>query len=107
MKLANKVAIITGAAGGMGQAAAILFAQEGARDRGDRSQGECGSTDGRSGPRASVEQAIAIGADITSTEDVKRIVSRTVAELGTAEYSVQQCRHRHGRQEAADPHHRG
>ena len=31
MKLANKVAIITGAAGGMGQAAAILFAQEGAR----------------------------------------------------------------------------
>jgi NAD(P)-dependent dehydrogenase (short-subunit alcohol dehydrogenase family) len=31
MKLANKIAIITGAAGGMGQAAAILFAREGAK----------------------------------------------------------------------------
>lgn len=30
MRLANKVAIITGAASGMGQAAALLFAQEGA-----------------------------------------------------------------------------
>jgi len=30
MRLANKVAIITGAAGGMGQAAAVLFAREGA-----------------------------------------------------------------------------
>ena len=30
MRLANKVAIITGSAGGMGQAAAELFAREGA-----------------------------------------------------------------------------
>jgi len=30
MRLANKVAIITGSAGGMGQAAAVLFAREGA-----------------------------------------------------------------------------
>jgi NAD(P)-dependent dehydrogenase (short-subunit alcohol dehydrogenase family) len=31
MRLAGKVAIITGAAGGMGEASALIFAREGAR----------------------------------------------------------------------------
>lgn len=31
MHLANKIAIVTGAAGGIGEAAALLFAREGAK----------------------------------------------------------------------------
>jgi NAD(P)-dependent dehydrogenase (short-subunit alcohol dehydrogenase family) len=81
MKLANKIAIITGAAGGMGQAAATLFAREGAK------VAVVDLTESAAMP--TVEQitkqggkAIAIGADITRTDDVKRIAERTVAELG-------------------------
>ena len=81
MKLANKIAIITGAAGGMGQAAAILFAREGAK------VAVVDLTESMALP--TVEQitrqggkAIAIGADVTRTDDVKRIAERTVAELG-------------------------
>ncbi|MFC4314562.1 SDR family NAD(P)-dependent oxidoreductase [Steroidobacter flavus] len=81
MKLANKVAIITGAAGGMGQAAAILFAQEGAKIAViDLKESAAQPTVDQI--RANGGTAIAIGADITRTEDVKRIVSRTVDELG-------------------------
>jgi NAD(P)-dependent dehydrogenase (short-subunit alcohol dehydrogenase family) len=81
MKLANKIAIITGAAGGMGQAAAILFAQEGAQvavvDLQERAAQPTVDQ-----IRSAGGKAIAIGADITRTEDVKRIVDRTVNELG-------------------------
>lgn len=81
MKLANKVAIITGAAGGMGQAAAVLFAQQGAKVAViDLEESAAQPTVDQI--RANGGKAIAIGADITSTEDVKRIVSRTVEELG-------------------------
>ncbi|MCL4554312.1 MAG: SDR family oxidoreductase [Actinobacteria bacterium] len=81
MRLNNKIAIITGTAGGMGQAAAILFAQEGAK------VAAVDLTDSLAQPtvdqiRKEGGQAIAIGADITRTEDVKRIAQRTVDELG-------------------------
>jgi len=81
MKLANRVAIITGAAGGMGQAAALLFAQEGAKVAViDLKEGAAQPT--VDAIRESGGEAIAIGADITRSEDVKRIVSRTLEELG-------------------------
>lgn len=81
MRLKNKIAIITGAAGGMGQAAAILFAQEGAK------VAVVDLTESMAQPTVDQiceegGQAIAIGADITRTEDVKRIAQRTVDELG-------------------------
>jgi 3-oxoacyl-[acyl-carrier protein] reductase len=81
VKLANKIAIITGAAGGMGHAAALLFAREGAAiavvDLEERaSQQTVDEVVAQGG------KAIAIGADVTRTADVKRIVERTVAELG-------------------------
>jgi NAD(P)-dependent dehydrogenase (short-subunit alcohol dehydrogenase family) len=81
MKLADKVAIITGAAGGMGQAAALLFAGEGAKI----AVVDLQESAARSTAQQITEQggnAIGIGADITRTEDVKRIVDRTIAELG-------------------------
>ena len=81
MRLAGKIAIITGAAGGMGEAAAILFAREGAK------VALVDLTEDRVEPVAARVRegggtAIAIGADISRTTDVQRIVARTVDELG-------------------------
>lgn len=81
MRLENKIAIITGAAGGMGQASAILFAREGAKVAvNDLTEDACGDTVRQI--REEGGTAIAIGADITRTDDVKRIAARTVSELG-------------------------
>jgi NAD(P)-dependent dehydrogenase (short-subunit alcohol dehydrogenase family) len=81
MRLAGKIAIITGAAGGMGEASALLFAREGARIA------AVDLDEGRVAPvvdaiRAAGGTAIAIGADISKTADVLHIVERTVAEIG-------------------------
>ena len=81
MRLANKIAIVTGAAGGMGQASALLFAREGAKvavndlDE-ERAQATVDMIHAEGGA------AIAIGGDISRTEDVQRIARRTVDELG-------------------------
>ncbi len=81
MRLKNKIAIITGAAGGMGEAAALLFAREGAKVAVvDVKQGGAEATVARI--RAAGGEAIAITADITKSADVIRIGQRTVAELG-------------------------
>jgi NAD(P)-dependent dehydrogenase (short-subunit alcohol dehydrogenase family) len=81
MRLNGKVAIVTGGAGGMGEASSILFAQEGAKVavidlKEDAAQPTVDTI------RAAGGTAIAIGADVTRTADVERIVARTVAELG-------------------------
>lgn len=81
MRLEGKIAIITGAGGGIGDAAARLFARQGAK------LAAVDLDEGRLAPLvAEIESAggaaIAIGADVTVTADVERIVTRTVAELG-------------------------
>jgi len=81
MRLENKIAIITGAAGGMGAAGALLFARERAKVAvvditEERAQLTVDAI------RAEGGEAIAIGADITKTDDVLRIVERTITELG-------------------------
>jgi 3-oxoacyl-[acyl-carrier protein] reductase len=81
MRLAGKIAIITGTAGGMGQASAVLFAKEGAKiacvDLSEASNAETMAQIAAIGGTA-----INVGADITRTSDVERIVARTVAEFG-------------------------
>jgi NAD(P)-dependent dehydrogenase (short-subunit alcohol dehydrogenase family) len=81
MRLAGKIAIVTGAAGGMGEASALLFAREGAK------VAAVDLDEARVAPvveaiRSAGGTAIAIGADISRTADVERIAARTVAELG-------------------------
>ncbi|MBU6206105.1 MAG: SDR family oxidoreductase [Alphaproteobacteria bacterium] len=80
-RLAGKIAIITGAAGGMGEAATLLFAREGAK------VAAVDLDEARLAPvveqiKAAGGTAIAIGADVSKTTDVERIVARTCAELG-------------------------
>ena len=82
MRLAGKIAIITGAAGGMGEAAALLFAREGAKIA------AVDITEDRAAPvveaiRAAGGTAVAIGADVSRSDQVREIVTRTIAELGT------------------------
>ncbi|QTX05971.1 SDR family NAD(P)-dependent oxidoreductase [Agromyces archimandritae] len=81
MRLEGKVAIITGAAGGMGKSAALRFAAEGAKVAVVDLQEEAA--------RSAVDEivaaggtALAIGADVSNAADVQRIVERTSAELG-------------------------
>ena len=81
-KLEGKIAIITGAGAGIGEASAMLFAREGARvvvvDR-DEARAHAAV---RADPRGAVEQAIAVGADVTRPDDVHRIIAQTLQAFG-------------------------
>ncbi|MCJ2180255.1 SDR family NAD(P)-dependent oxidoreductase [Novosphingobium album (ex Hu et al. 2023)] len=80
-RLEGKTAIITGAAGGIGQASAILFANEGAKVACvDLKQDLL---------EATVEQisaegghALAIGADVSNREHVRAIIDQTIEAFG-------------------------
>lgn len=81
MKLNGKVAIVTGAASGIGRASAIAFAREGARvlvaDRshsGAEETARCISADGF--------ETEAIEVDVSSEADVQRMVNKAVARWG-------------------------
>ncbi|MFT4306505.1 MAG: SDR family oxidoreductase [Microbacterium sp.] len=82
MRLSGKVAIITGAAGGMGKAAALLFAAEGASVAVVDLKEEAAQVTVDE-IRAGGGTAIAIGADVSRAEDVSRLVERTREELGS------------------------
>lgn len=81
MRLADKVALITGGTSGIGTATAVLFAREGAavaitgRDerRGREVVDQIGRDDGR---------ALFVRADVRSAEDCRRAVEETVAAVG-------------------------
>jgi NAD(P)-dependent dehydrogenase (short-subunit alcohol dehydrogenase family) len=81
MRLANKVALITGAGSGMGRATAVLFAQEGARVA-VADVSEQGIDQTVAEIKAAGGQAIGVQADVSKTQDVQRMVAATVERLG-------------------------
>jgi NAD(P)-dependent dehydrogenase (short-subunit alcohol dehydrogenase family) len=79
--LTGKIALITGAASGIGRAAALLFAREGAtitiadiNQQGEAVAGEINQNAGR---------AIFEHADVTQAADCQRVVERTIREFGS------------------------
>src|SRR3984957_12681273 len=80
-RIQGKVAVITGAASGMGRATALRFAKEGASvgltdlnaQGGETAVAECAAAGGR---------AVFQRTDVTSEADIKSAVARAVKEFG-------------------------
>ncbi|MFD2114554.1 SDR family oxidoreductase [Paenibacillus yanchengensis] len=87
MKLENKVAIVTGAASGMGKSIAKLYAAEGAKvvvadlaiEAAEVVVQEIVAAGG---------DALAVSANVAKEEDVKQLVDRTVEQYGTLDILV-------------------
>jgi 3-oxoacyl-[acyl-carrier protein] reductase len=81
MRLAGKIAIITGAAGGMGEAAALLFAREGAKVVAvDVDQARVDAV--AKAIRDAGGAAIAVACDVTKSTQITAMIDRTIAEFG-------------------------
>jgi 3-oxoacyl-[acyl-carrier protein] reductase len=81
MKLANKIALITGAGSGMGRIASLLFAQEGATiaaiDIDEKAAQETARMIEAAGGKA-----LAVKADVSKSADAQAMVAATVEKLG-------------------------
>lgn len=87
MRLTGKVAVVTGAASGMGKAIAELFAAEGAKVvvsdlRVDAAQTVVAAIEENGGT------AVAIAANVAKEEDVQQLIDTTVATYGTVDILI-------------------
>ena len=81
MRLQDKVAVITGAGGGMGRTAAQMFAAEGARVVVAEFSEGAGQRDGRA-RRGGGGQATFVRSDVSTEADAKAMIDHAVATYG-------------------------
>jgi len=81
MKLANKIALITGAGSGMGRVASLLFAKEGAKIAAIDID-EKGAQETVRMIEAGGGRAFAVKADVSKSVDAQAMVAATVEKLG-------------------------
>jgi len=85
--LTNRVALITGAASGIGRAAALLFAREGA-DVAVLDLNDAGAQETAAAIRALGRRGLALPGDVSRAEQVEEAVARACAELGPIDILV-------------------
>jgi NAD(P)-dependent dehydrogenase (short-subunit alcohol dehydrogenase family) len=78
MKLAGKIAVITGAGAGIGEAAAVLFSREGARVV----LSDIVPCKGVEAINSSGGEAVYIKCDVSKEDDAKRLIDETVSRFG-------------------------
>jgi NAD(P)-dependent dehydrogenase (short-subunit alcohol dehydrogenase family) len=81
MRLENKVAIITGAGGGQGRAAALMFGKEGAKIVASDWNTQSGEETAAQ-VRAAGGEAIHIGADVSAGPEVRRLIDGALESYG-------------------------
>ncbi|MCS7463646.1 SDR family oxidoreductase [Paenibacillus doosanensis] len=87
MRLSGKVAVITGAASGMGKAIAELFAAEGAKVVVSDLRDETAQTV-VSGIEAGGGTAIAVAANVAKEEDIQNLIDTAMKQFGTVDILV-------------------
>jgi 3-oxoacyl-[acyl-carrier protein] reductase len=88
MRLAGRVAIVTGSSRGIGKAIAKLFAHEGARVVVNYSKSEKEALVVVDEIKREGGKAIHLQADVSKSDDVRRMVQRTVQEFGGVDILV-------------------
>jgi 3-oxoacyl-[acyl-carrier protein] reductase len=86
--LSGRVALITGAGSGIGRATAIVLAGQGVAVAINFRRNEAGAEATREQIAAAGGHAVAIRADVTKSEEVRRMIARAEAELGPIDILV-------------------
>jgi NAD(P)-dependent dehydrogenase (short-subunit alcohol dehydrogenase family) len=87
--LAGRIAVVTGSSRGIGRAIVERMAEQGARVVvSSRKQAACEEVAAAINARHGVDRAIAIPANISSKDDLRRLVERTEAAFGPADVLV-------------------
>ncbi|HKS82030.1 MAG TPA: SDR family oxidoreductase [Candidatus Acidoferrales bacterium] len=88
MRLKSKVAIVTGAATGIGQAIAVAFAREGASVTVDYIGNESSTSQTMKAINDAGGKGVPIAADISNPKDVSQLISKTVEAFGRLDILV-------------------
>jgi 3-oxoacyl-[acyl-carrier protein] reductase len=87
-RLPGKVAIVTGAARGIGRATARLFAQEGAKVVINYSRSEKEATSLAEEIKKNGGEALLVKGDISKSDEVKRMIEKTIEKFGRIDILV-------------------